>query len=117
MTTSIERAFQDAFQEGDMEPVRAAFLRSKLFVVAKAVPPNTAPSYYAQPSPVPDEMCLTVAEKREYLDGIEDIDIIEWSGKEILLDMPKHMGVLILYSGGGNYLDVDNLNWFRASII
>ena len=97
-----------------MRLVFPAFLQSKLYVVMVGVSSDKY-EFFLSKSPNPENHCITVS---------EDIDLLSsvpWpkqlmTGRELLMQLPKNIEIVITYSDGGDYITKNHLNWLRENL-
>src|SRR2546430_15812935 len=113
MMTALKKAFERSRAHQNIDLVIDPFLAAELFVVAKEFPGTSKPQFYAQPSPVPNRICVTAAESSDLLAGITDVVLMKMTGRELLDALEPVLEVLIVYDKGGEYLSREQLDWLR----
>ncbi len=111
--TPLRAAFVLARDTNDMGVVLPVFLRSTLFLVAVREE-EARLSPYITPSPIPERMCVTVAERREFLAGISPSLVHETDARTLIRNMVGRWDIVIMNADGADILHLEYLPDLRA---
>lgn len=104
--TPLRHAFELAREANDMSGVLPVFLRTDPIWVAAAQEGDRL-DLFITPSPIPDRYCVTIAERREFLDRIPAHLVHATDVATLLARMIGRWDVVILYAGGGDVLHAE----------
>jgi hypothetical protein len=113
-TSRLKSAFARARASGNIEDIYPEFLKAKLFVVAKKVPTSITPVFYLQRSPNPNRWCITVSESKAVFERLQDVELVEYVGKDLLGVLDRTHEIVVTYVDGGDYLTTEQLDYFRG---
>ncbi|WP_338662067.1 hypothetical protein VQH23_17785 [Pararoseomonas sp. SCSIO 73927] len=103
--TPLKAAFAEARAARDMGTVLPVFLRSPLFVVAVAEGERLEP--FITKSPIPDRMCVTVAESREALASVPAHLVHPIGMDRLLRCIIGTWDIVVTYPDGGDILQAE----------
>ena len=114
----LKAAFEQARAARNIDLVLPTLMAAKLYVVVyegKELNP-TVNDYYLVNSPNKGRKCITVAERLENLEGIKQPKVIT-TGLDLLKFLPSDIEIVIVYKDGGDYLNREQLNWYRQEYV
>lgn len=98
--TDLQEAYEQAAAEKGYPFLVNVFKDTSFFVVM--YPLEEGPAFYSQKLEATGNLCITVAETKEMLEGIgPHVVLPEMKGGEILRRMPDNQDILIMYPEAG----------------
>jgi hypothetical protein len=111
--SQLRLSFRRARASGNIEEILPFFNAAKFFVAGKKIPTADAPVFFVQRSPNPARLCVTASEYRDVL-GKHDVELIEHTGKSLLAAIDPMHEIVVVYPEGGDYLTLEQLDYFRG---
>lgn len=109
--TPLRKAFSEARISGDIDVIFPVFCRSKLYILLDSVTKTP----FARPSPK-GHQCVTVSENIEWIIKSEKTEAGTITGEQLFRKMPTDLEMIVAYDDGGDYLSIQQLNYFRQMI-
>jgi hypothetical protein len=110
----LRLSFRRARASGNIDEILPFFNAAKLFVAGKKIPTADAPVFFVQRSPNQSRLCVTASEHREVLAN-HNVELTEHTGKSLLAAIDPAHEIVIAYPDGGDYLTLEQLDYFRGS--
>lgn len=108
--TPLKNAFRKARETKIIDHVLPVLQGSKIFVVGETIGDNI--DFIAVPSRKPQRFCVTISEKKEWLEGIK-YPKQQTTGLALLDEIPNGLELVIMYDDGMDYLTAEHLDWFQ----
>ena len=111
--TSLQSVFQRSRAERNIDLVLPVLREAVLYVVVGAEPvPGEEPAWFVTSSPTEGRRCVTVAESEAALARVKWPKVM-LTGEELLRLLPPELEIVIVYADGGDYLNREQLAWYR----
>jgi hypothetical protein len=114
--SALKPAFQHARDQRNIDLVLPALKEARLHVVVGTDPQTgQKPEWFLTASPMKERYCVTVSESEAALAQIP-WPRVTLSGEQLLAALPPGIEIVIIYAdGGGDYLNREQLAWYRQS--
>jgi fimbrial chaperone protein len=111
----LKLAFQQSRSERNINLVLLVLKAATLYVVVGSeTQPGRKPEWFFTPSPTKGRLCVTVSESEETLAKIK-CPKTKLTGAELLGLLPPGIEIVILYGDGGDYINREQLEWYRRA--
>ena len=111
----LKLAFQQSRAERNIDLVLPVFKSATLYVVVGSEPqPGKKPEWFLVKSPTKGRYCVNVSESEANLERVR-WPKIKLSGAQLLAALPPGIEIVIVYPDGGDYLNREQLAWYRQS--
>jgi len=111
----LKLAFEQSRTNRDIDLVLPVLKAATLYVVVGSqTQPGRKPEWFITPSPTKGRTCITVSENEATLAGIK-WPKTKLTGAELLDLLPREMEIVILYGDGGDYINREQLEWYRRA--
>ena len=112
----LKAAFQQAREQRNIDLVLPVFKAATLYVIVGSDPSATEkPEYFLTKAPKEGRLCVTVSESEAALASVR------WpkrklTGDKLLKELPPEIEIVIAYPDGGDYLNREQLAWYREQL-
>ncbi len=117
MPTPLQLAFAGSRKEEDIGLVLPVLIECQLYVVGKLIQGEW--QFFSKASPQPERLCITVSESKEALASFNvesNVELKEFSGLDLLKEMPKGQEIVVCYDDGGDYISHDHIDWYCSTL-
>ncbi|MGI2172149.1 hypothetical protein ACROAE_18470 [Shewanella sp. MF05960] len=110
----LKEAFQNVREQQNIDLILPVLLTSDLYIITAETEPGVFDYFYTK-SPNPERFCVTLAENESTLASVK------WpkrkmTGRELLVDLPDEIEIIITYEDGGDYITREHLQWYRKQL-
>ena len=114
--THLKLAFQRSRAESNIDLVLPVLKAAMLHIVVGAEPRDGLEAeWFFTKSPTEGRLCVTASEDEATLRGIKWPNV-KLSGDQLLQALPPGIEIIIIYADGGDYINREQLEWYRKSI-
>lgn len=111
----LKLAFQQSRAQRNIDLVLPVLKAATLHVVVGSEPqPGREPEWFLTESPTEGRYCVTASESEGAMADIR-WPKVRLSGEQLLAALPPGIEIVIVYVDGGDYLNREQLAWYRHS--
>ena len=114
--TELQASFRCLRQTGDYKEALRPLLRAELVVAGAMLPQYDRPVFYARLSHISGAPCIIASEQVECIVGQPGVTPMRYTGLDLIFDMDVKQDLLIQWPDGSEYLEAEQVGWFRETV-
>ena len=114
--TELRDSFRRLRRTGDYKEALRPLLQAKLIVAGAMLPQYDRPVFYARISDVTGAPCITASELVECIIGQPGVVPMRYTGLDLIFDMNAKQDLLIQWHDVSEYLEAEQVEWFRETV-